>query len=39
MPIFAGRKDTPSSPVSKWDGFMSGVSVMNKNYRLCQRKR
>lgn len=39
MPIFAGGKDMLSAPVSKWDGFMSGVSVMNKNYRLCQRKR
>lgn len=29
MPIFAGGKDMLSAPVSKWDGFMSGVSVMN----------
>lgn len=29
MPIFAGGKDMQSDPISKWDGFMSGVSVMN----------
>lgn len=39
MPIFAGGKDMQSDPISKWDGFMSGVSVINQNHRLCQRKR
>ena len=39
MPIFAGRKDMLSAPVSKWDGFMSGVFVINQNNRFVQRKR